>query len=750
MFWKLKTQRPELKNLLGFLSLAVIILAVFYPVLNGEFLNWDDGFHLKNPDFVGPLNLSTLKNIFFRGIVQDVYIPLTLLSFNMEYNLWGTHPGIYHWDNLMLHIAVSGIIGLIVMQLGFNFRTAALTSLLFGLHPMHVEPVAWSSARKDVLYAFFYALSVYQYILYADTMKRKYLVSSLGLGFFSILAKPMALSLPLILLLIDWFKQRRWSSAVFFEKSLYALYILPLAWVTLSLNIRTMQGTVQEGLLIWIWSLIFYIRQFFLPFEFLLIYQMPEPIHVLNFPYLLSVLLLVLLACSLWLWRQKRIFLFAFFYYFLSVFFLLRYDITAAGDNPVADRYAYLPIFGFCLLAGWGVDFLIEKISRGHPRTGRLFFVVLGMMSILLAGQTRRQCLVWQNSVRLWSHVIRHNPEVVLAYVNRANAYIDQGQMDWADRDYRTAGEIFHKRTHSLVEQSRELARTHKYPGALKAVTKALHMNPDYVAARVIRSQIYSDLGKTDSALADIHKAVALRPRDHILLLLRGNMYGKSGFHELAVKDFTAALAIRPDYALAFHNRARAFFALKKYDLAFKDITQALRLAADLNEAYFIRANIHFEQKQYELALQDYNKILQLSPRRIAALMQRGLTYRHLGQEEKALADFQNVLRQRPRSYEALRQIAEIYCLAEDFKAALDTCHTLIKFYPLRGDLYVKRSGIFAGQGQYKRALVDAFIARNLGQPVPRLRIAELKSCIQQEDGCHLSSPAGEGTDAMP
>ena len=191
--------------------LLLVILA-FSPSLFNGFIKNDDPTHLLENVTLRALTFENFRAMF-QSIVNVTYIPLTTASFAMEYHFFGYNPFIYHLDNLLLHLGVIVCVFIFLQRLSLSVVAAGIGALFFGIHPLRVESVAWITERKDVLYGFFYMLAILQYWDYAKSGKKQFYFLSLLWGFLSILAKPMALSLPLILLLCDWWMRRGWRRA---------------------------------------------------------------------------------------------------------------------------------------------------------------------------------------------------------------------------------------------------------------------------------------------------------------------------------------------------------------------------------------------------------------------------------------------------------------------------------------------------------------------------------------------------------
>ena len=252
------------KYLILSLVLAATCIAFSSSLFSG-FTNWDDELLVVNNPEIRSLDFNHIKTIF-TSTASMGYIPLTIFSFAIEYQFFGLNPFVFHFDNLILHLVVTALIFFFGLRLGLHVWAAGLAALLFGTHPMHVESVAWISERKDVLYATFYLLALHSHWSYLESQKRNSYALTILYGFLSMLAKPMALSLPMILLICDGMKGRRFTLKVFLEKIPHCLYIIPLVLITYRIHAQPVQSSLGEGLLTWIWCSVFYIWKFFFPF----------------------------------------------------------------------------------------------------------------------------------------------------------------------------------------------------------------------------------------------------------------------------------------------------------------------------------------------------------------------------------------------------------------------------------------------------------------------------------------------------
>ena len=609
------------KKVVFILVILTITFVCFLPTLNNKFLNWDDDIHLT-------ANLSVhsfdIKHIFTSAI-NNTYIPLTILSFAIEHYFFGYNPFVYHLNNLLLHLAVTGLVFLFTLRLGVKIWTATFAALLFGIHPMHVESVAWVTERKDVLYAFFYMMALCSYLHYLEEKKVGSYVLTIVLGVLSVLAKPMALSLPLIMFLCDWVKGRKFERKVFLEKILHFLCIIPIVWLTYRLHARIPGDSLVEGSLIWIWSLTFYIWKFLFPIILIPFYSLPKPISLFNPYYVLAISVLFMLLIYFVRYRRNRWLIFAGLFYFLSIFFLLQYDTF--DSQIVADRFMYLPSVGICILLGVLWERILGNLNKRGVTFRNAGYLCLIILFSALCVKTYFQNKVWKNSISLWTYVLCHSHDrsdkaMGIAYVKRGIAYINEGEYDLALSDLNEALKDIcdYDFDKSKVYQSRGLAYLgqRRYDSALTDFNEALEVDSDY---------------------ADAYNS-------------RGMMHGMKGEYELAADDFTKALEKVVNYDVdtvkIYRNRGLAYLRQKKYNFALIDYNKALSINFDFPEAYNERGMLYGMMGDHNLALCDLNKAIVINPEFLEAYNNRGIVYMQMGSYDLAIADFDKALRLDP------------------------------------------------------------------------------------------------------
>jgi tetratricopeptide (TPR) repeat protein len=682
------------------IGIMLVIFLAFLPILKGDYVNWDDEQHLLLDDNIRALTFTNLVQIFTQT-VNDTYIPLTTLSFALEHHLFGFQAWIFHFDNLLLHLLVVGFIYLFGRMIGMSKQASGIGALIFGIHPMHVESVAWITERKDVLYSALYMGSVLAYLRYIRYHSLIFFGMSLILCLLSILAKSMALSLPLILGVCDWFVGRKYSRRLILEKLPFFCIVVPVAAITYALHARVPIQDLGQGLLIWIWSFTFYISKFFLPIHLSTLYPLPVPVSITSAVYLLAVMLLILILMIFLRYHQNRWLTFAGLFYFFSIFFLLRFD-SGHDVNPVADRFMYLPSVGICLALGVGIDRIQQLVSKKKKLMQTAVYTTMGVSLFLLFVQTFRQAGIWQNGILLWSQTIRYYPSELTAYIKRAESYILSGAYDLAEADYHLASQIISVQADQFLAEAHQYLQKGSPKKALKELEKALFLSPHHKAAQDLQITIFEQFSN--------------RQQDHT-----------------DFKYWDHILNQNPHQIEAFINRGLLFQQKGQYASALTDYDQVIRLAPNNPVPYFNRSTVFIAQQKFQDALNDLNQVILLDHNFLPAYINRAEILINQGDDLLALADVRYVLLKDPQAQVMKEKEAKIYFHQGKFEQALKICETLMKEDPLRGDITLLQSQIHAKQGNLEKAFSQALKARLLGTEVDQDYLNELKTILKHQ-----------------
>jgi protein O-mannosyl-transferase len=654
-------------------SIGLLTFLVYLPALHNEFVYWDDNLYIFENPYIHALDAA-----FFRWSFLDFQVsnwhPLTWISHAVDYALWGLNPLGHHLTGIILHAINTALVVLLVLKLleiaregspasFLNDRTmlvaAGVTGLLFGIHPVHVESVAWVSERKDLLCALFFLLSIMAYVRYADdvsnTSQRADRIGSapsskrfafcinkhylLALGFFilALLSKPMAVTLPVILLILDWYPLNRIRSL----KTLWAASIekIPLFALSLFSSIITISAQsagkafqtidfvpFSARAVVAAKSLVAYLVKMLVPTELLPFYPYPKDVSLFSFEYAMSIIIVIVIttACVM-LAKQQKIWLSAWGYYVITLVPVL--GIIQVGGQSMADRYTYLPSLGPFLIVGLctaeTVERALSRIKQGSIiRAGGVTIALL--LVIVLSYLTIKQISAWRDSIALWTSVIEKGTEKVpMAFVNRGAAFQKRGRLDKAVADYEMAIDLDPSAFRAYISLSTAFEIMGRLDKALATVDKAIGLNPSSHEAYRNRGLLYEKTLQYDKAISDYTRAISLKPTYYEAYNNRGLTYANTGQFDKAVADYNATLLINPRHFGAYVNRGVAYTLMGHYDKALDDFNRALGLGQDDAIAYYNRGMFYRRAGKNELALADVRKACDLGNERACSVLRQ-------------------------------------------------------------------------------------------------------------------------------
>lgn len=574
-------------------SLATLLL--YLPALQNDFVEWDDApYVFENPD------IRSFDLTLFKWAISTFYLrtwhPLTWISHALDYAIWGLNPMGHHLTSVILHGLNTFLVVVLILKLlkaasGFQeakeylsdrgiLAAAVITGLLFGLHPLHVESVAWISERKDLLCAFFFLLSTIMYIKYVEVTVRENSGSQffnkqylLSLGFFilALLSKAMAVSLPLVLLVLDWYPLKRIRSLKtfgyafvgklpFFSFGLISSILAVLA--NSSEDAPTEDFPLSMRLLAAVKSLITYLWKMALPFDLQPLYPYPKNISILSSDYLTAIVLFVgaTILCVIVV-KRHPLWLSVWSYYVISIIPVL--GIVQISGHSMADRYTYLPSIGPFLIVGLAAGWFYDKVTS--VKQWGFIFNLLAVATVIfifasMAYLTFEQIRVWKTSFSLWNYVIEKNPAASLAYYSRGNAYQRIGLIDKAFEDFDKAIALSPLFKEAYYNRGTLYGKAGLYEKSLMDLNKSIALNPNYVDAYCNRGIVHMLVGQYNRALEDFNKAILLNQSNALAYLNRGELYQRTGNKELASSDFRKACDLGKEFGcealqkLRMHN----------------------------------------------------------------------------------------------------------------------------------------------------------------------------------------------------
>jgi tetratricopeptide (TPR) repeat protein len=558
--------RPRLIALL----LALTTLLVYLPVTHSGFLNYDDDDYVtNNHDVQNGLTLAGIKWAF-TTVHASNWHPLTWLSHMTDCELFGLNPGAHHFVNALFHAANAALLFLLLLRLTNALWPAAFVAALFAWHPLHVESVAWIAERKDVLSTFFALLALLSYTRYAQskTSGRWQVAGGASLSpatrhpsldnwfavmFFALglMAKPMLVTLPFVMLLLDYWPLKRIlfpstlnsQLSIVFEKWPFFLLTIISCVVTffaqrngasvvslqnVSLHYRLENAAVAYA---------DYLQKIFWPENLAVIYPMPGKIY--TFVVATAVAVLIFISAAAWLWRRRAPYLVVGWLWFLGMLVPV-IGLVQVGGAALADRYTYLPAIGIFLAITFGALALTEQFQLSKMIPAIASVLILGACLIL----TEKQLRYWRGSKTLFAHTLAVTKNNDIAHVNLGVAFEQEGKPDEALREYQEAA---------------KLAPT-RYQ---------IHNN---------LGNLLDNLGQLDAARAEYREAIRLNPKVPFLHDSLGIVLVELGNFGVAMNEFTNALQLDPAYPWPHFQMAKALLKQGRDAEAIDQFRAALRL----------------------------------------------------------------------------------------------------------------------------------------------------------------------------
>ncbi len=597
------------KHLTWLLLIFLGSLGCLSPALFNDWVNWDDGAYVLQNSLIQQLSFSHLGKLFSTLEVAGSYHPLTLLSLALDFQIGGKSPLVYHATNLILHGCNIVLVYLLVYHFHRNTIIAGLTALLFGIHPMHVESVAWVSARKDVLYGFFFLGSLLAYDNYLQKSPAKriyYLLACLVLFGLSLLSKAAAIMLPVVLFGIDHIRGRKLSSRSILEK----IPFLVLSLIFGGVGILAQQaGAAMEEVWATEWTNSIFIGAYGI---MLYIVKALVPVHLSAFHpypfgpseawYIYGAMLPV--AGLLWLlWaRSSPRLVFGLGFFLVTIAPVLQ--VLPFGRAMIAERYTYIPYIGLFYLAGWGMDHILHKFGERKFR-GWVWLLATGYI-LFLGISTFIRTQVWQNGLTLWTDVIRKYPGHAFGYCNLADYWKQQGNAGKAIEYYNLGINADPGFMDAYLDRGRAFQQQNQPDKALADFSHIIRFGSQKHKAYLNRGMLlFSAYHNPDSALTDLARAIRLRP-DYVQAYINsGVIYEKTGRPDQALAIYSRGLDHVPDNPYLYRYRGVVGFSGNDLAAAEADLTMAIRLKEDYGEAWFLRSKLKLEQQEYGQALED-------------------------------------------------------------------------------------------------------------------------------------------------
>jgi protein O-mannosyl-transferase len=589
-------------DLIVCLCLVALTWAVFGQTLTHDFVNFDDHVYVyENPLVVRGLSTEGIIDAFTHTHARNWH-PLTTLSHMLDCQLFGLKAGGHHATNVILHTMAVLLLFLVLKQMTGALWQSAFVATLFAIHPLHVESVAWIAERKDVLSAVFFMLTLAAYARYARAPSApRYLLVAL-LFAFGLMSKPMLVTLPFVLLLLDYWPLGRiggQKSEVGSRLPKLITEKIPLfalsAFSCMATLFAQKQGPSAIDQLPFPWRLnntfvsyVTYIWQMLWPARLAVFY--PHPNNRLPLVEVtVAIAFLVGISLAVIYLRRTKPYLVSGWFWYLGMLVPV-IGLVQVGEQAHADRYTYLPEIGLYIMIAWTVgDLLLESTPRARRA---LVGVAVAIAIASLGVRAFFQASYWKNSETLWNHTLAVTGENDVAHNNLAFLFLRRGELDKAISHLQAALNIRSRNTEThyslgaaLIQSNlgNALARKQLWDEAIDHLQEAVGLRPDYADAYFNLGSVLFQQGRIDQAIAQWQKALAIRPHDAEAHRNVASALRKQGNVKEAIAEYEQALNIVPEDSVALNNLA--WILATSSDASMRDGARAVTLAVKAVQA---------------------------------------------------------------------------------------------------------------------------------------------------------------------
>ncbi|HEX3718199.1 MAG TPA: tetratricopeptide repeat protein [Verrucomicrobiae bacterium] len=636
------------------LSLAAAVLAVFWGALRCDFVNYDDPAYVtSNADVQHGLTKANVVWAFETGAASNWH-PLTWLSHMADVQFYGLRPAGHHLTNLLLHAANAVLLFVIARAMTGALWRSAILAALWALHPLRVESVVWVSERKDVLSTLFWMLAVWSYFKFHTSKFKLYYAAAVVCFACGLMAKPMVVTLPFVLLLLDyWPLNRRVGWRLMIEK--IPFFILAAISSVVTFLVQRQGGAVSSltGLPLSaragnaLISYVRYLAKIFWPVHLSVLY--PHPGH---WPIwrIASAGLLLAIITGIVIWRGRAQPYLAVGWFWFVGMLAPAIGLVQVGIQSMADRYSYMPMIGILIMVIWGANEMLR------PRW--ILASAAGLAILACAALTPIQVRYWRDSDTLFQHAVAVTRDNYLAYNNLGYFLSNRGETEKAMEYYTRSLQINPNYDEAHNNLGYALAQLGRFQEATNEYIKALSLNPGLTEAHNNLGNALGSLGLTDAAIHEYQVALQENPRHAdahnnygIALAMRGQL-------KEAIEQFRLAVLYKENYASAHSDLGNALAMQGDFAGAIAEYQTCLRINPKDPQAHNNLANVLAQQGHLDEAVGEYRIALELKPENPEAHFNLGWCLARQGKSADAAEQYRAALRQRP-DYPAARQQLE-------------------------------------------------------------------------------------------
>jgi tetratricopeptide (TPR) repeat protein len=692
--------------------LAFATLAIFWQVHSFEFTNYDDDKYVSENSHISTgLKWDNIVWVFTNEHNGNWH-PLTGLSHILDCELFGLKPGWHHIINLFFHTINVLLLFTVLKQMTGTTWQSAFTAALFALHPLHVESVAWIAERKDVLSTFFWVLTMAVYFRYAKNPSVVSYIFTLVLFVLGLMSKPMVVTLPFALLLIDYWplnrldvKNKRQLYRLILEKIPFFIFSAASSIITFLVQKsagavgRTEVFPLTSRVANAVVSYMTYIMKMLWPMRLAVFY--PHPENKLPYWQVFSagILLAAITICVICFAAKYKYLATGWFWYLGTLVPVI--GLVQAGIQAMADRYTYIPLIGLFIIVAWGATDLLRNWKHR--------FIVLGISSTIiisiLSFRTMVQTSYWHDSRVLFEHALKVTKRNYLAYNKVAYCLMEEGKYDEAINRIQSALQLKPHYAEALNNLGFSYTKLDRWPEAIEAYKLAIKIKPSFANAQYNLGFAYLHLGRTDEAIDAFKQAINCMPDYAEAYFYLGLIHLRLDSAADAVKDFEQAVKIKPDFAQVYYYLGTAYKKLSRTNDEMQAYFQAIKIKPDYAEAYNNLGILFTQVGRFQEAVTAFTNVARLKPDDADVYNNLGTAYGRLDRFAEAVQALQQAVRIKPDLVSAHYNLGVAYGNLGRYQEAIKAYQQVIRLKPDDVETYCELGNIYGKLGQLRDAI---------------------------------------------
>jgi len=635
-------------------AVCAVVAAVHWAALGSKALSFDDQQYLIDNSLVQNPGLASSKRFFIEilepSTIRGYYQPLAMISLMVDYAAGGRDDNLrpFHITSLAFHTANTALVIVLLYMLFGNMWAAAAAGLLFGVHPMTVEPIPWVGERKTLLAAFFALWSLILYVRYSRGGGWKSYAGCFVMYLLALMSKPTSVPLPAVMLLMDYWPLGKFNLKTFLEKTpLFVLGVI-FAVITYISQHRTAStvSPIEYGprhvLLVLCHNIIFYLYKMILPVNLSSHYAFPKPFDLSQPMVLAGVIgtcvLIPLLFISLW-WTRAA--LTGWLLFFVAIFPTM--GVVGFTNVIASDKYAYLPAIG-----------LLMVVAAFFIWVGRSKKIAIAVAAIVLslagaeAFATQRYLVYWRDTISFCEYMLSLTPDAASVHNDLANALSQRGKIEEAVEHYR----------------------------------RAIELRPDDAYAYSNLGACYGNLGRYEEAIDVLNKAIKYDPLLANAYSNLGYVCGKAGLDEKELEAYKAAIKVKPTSFEGHYNLGCAYEKQERLAEAIKEYKEALKLRPDSAKAHYNLGIVYFKNERPAEAIEAYKRAIEIEPSYAEAYSNLGGVYGQMGRTTEAIKVFRQLIKIDPNSYKGYSNLGVTYTQLGKWPEAIEAFKQAVKIKP--------------------------------------------------------------------